>query len=128
MLLLLSSFLLGISNYILVSFLYVISILWKSFLIINLLLICPILIYFSIKSEFLGLPATSLSDPKDIEKLRSRLSKFWTFESKNCFTNKEKTISRTKTVLIGKFFDVCIERYKNTQGIRQKVFDTKLNL
>lgn len=88
----------------------------------------PIIIFEIEKSEFLGLPATSLSDPKDIEKLRSRLSKFWTFESKNCFTNKEKTISRTKTVLIGKFFDVCIERYKNTQGIRQKVFDTKLNL
>jgi len=55
-----------------------------------------------------------------------RLSKLWTFKTSNYYVNKEKTISHAKTILCGNFFDVCIERYKNSQGIRQKIFDTKL--
>ncbi|ORY33346.1 hypothetical protein LY90DRAFT_512096 [Neocallimastix californiae] len=90
----------------------------------------PIIIFEIDKSEFLGLPATDLKNPKDFEELKSRLKKLWVFKTVSdnyCVNeNKKLTLTHSRTILCGNIFDVCIERYKNTQGIRQKVFDTRI--
>jgi len=90
----------------------------------------PIIIFEIGKSEFLGLPATDLKSPREIHKLKSRLKKLWTRKivSDNYCVNENKKLGLThsRTILSGNIFDVCIERYKNSQGIRKKVFDTRL--
>ncbi|ORX77449.1 hypothetical protein BCR32DRAFT_247918 [Anaeromyces robustus] len=54
------------------------------------------------------------------------IGKLWKFGTKHYYIDKEKVIGGSKTTLCGNYFDVCIERYKTKQGIRQKVFDTRL--